>query len=198
MVPPYIVIGVRVLLGVIFSAAVASKVARRSHYSAFRQSLTTLPLLPARWSYVLAPLSLAAEALCIILVVIPATQDEAFVLAAIILSAYTSVLLAARLSGSLTACHCFTSIPISPISAGDIARNVILIMIALVGIVMVNLEHGLHVQGAYLPTVVFSAFVLGLMTVKASELSWLLTALFGPTARARGHYGTTPRETFLE
>ncbi|WP_394621416.1 MauE/DoxX family redox-associated membrane protein [Lentzea sp. JNUCC 0626] len=118
----------RVLLVVVFLAAVAGKVRTRQGFAEFRDSIAALVPLPAT---VIAVLVLAGEALAVVLLAVPGTL-LGYCVAAVLLVAFCGAILLATIGRKSVRCRCFGA-------SGDVlgpkhlVRNGMLLAVAALG-----------------------------------------------------------------
>ncbi|MFH8519882.1 MauE/DoxX family redox-associated membrane protein [Streptomyces gelaticus] len=180
--------GGRILLGLVFLCSVAGKV-RPSSFRAFRGAVRRMlpesapPAFPPVFASVLGQARrgatavavgvLVAEAAIVVALAVPATARAGFVLAALLLAAFTAGLAGVLRRGTRTPCHCFgtTAVAIAP---RHVVRNALLIAAALTGVA----AHGEAAPTAGLLLTAGIAVVLAFVTVALDDLA----GLFAPAA----------------
>ncbi|MFD7325750.1 MauE/DoxX family redox-associated membrane protein [Streptomyces sp. NPDC059875] len=185
--------GGRILLGLVFLCSVAGKV-RPSSFRAFRGAVRRMlpEAAPPPFASVLGRVRrgptavaagvLVAEAAIVVALAVPATVRAGFVLAAVLLTAFTAGLVGVLRRGTGASCHCFGATA-GAIAPRHVVRNALLIAAALAG---ATASHG----GAAEPTpglllTAGGAVVLAVVTVALDDL----VALFAPA----GHVDRVPR-----
>ena len=130
----YVEVAGRVLIGLVFVVAFAGKASGRAAFEAFVRSLRHLEVAPAaavRW---LAPAVVAAEAgvAVLVLVPLPGTGFAGFLLAAVLLSAFTVAVIRSLRQGNRAPCRCFGA-STAPLSGRHVWRNAALILTSVLG-----------------------------------------------------------------
>lgn len=188
--------GGRILLGLVFLCSVAGK-ARPSSFRAFRGAVRRMlpesapsafpPALASvfasalgqarRGATAVAAGVLVAEAVTVVALAVPATARAGFVLAAVLLAAFTAGLAGVLRRGKRTPCHCFgtTAVAIAP---RHVVRNALLTAAALTGAA----AHGGAAPTAGLLLTAGVAVVLAFVTVALDDLAGLF-APAGHTAQ---------------
>ncbi|NUR89819.1 MAG: methylamine utilization protein MauE, partial [Nonomuraea sp.] len=122
---PYVELGCRGVLCLVFLAALAGKV---TGWRAFVSSVPGLaPWLPA------APVAVAVvigEGAAVVLLLLG--ERAGFVLAAVLTAAFATAILLALRRGSAAVCRCF-GVTAAPLSRAQIVRNLLLIAVAVTG-----------------------------------------------------------------
>ncbi|MFG2331540.1 MauE/DoxX family redox-associated membrane protein [Streptomyces sp. NPDC048604] len=129
----YIGLAARLLLVLVFLAAVVGKTRRRSSFTGFAGSLAALRLFPRRLATPAAAATVAAEALTAVLLAVPATAGAGLALAIAVLAAFVAGILAARRGGRLVPCRCFGATS-APLGLPHVIRNALLAAVAAVGL----------------------------------------------------------------
>ncbi len=133
----YAILGCRCLLALVFAVAAFTKLRGRSAFGAFVAwfgALSTFSALPATVRHLLAAATVAAEALLVVVVLLPWTSLVALWLATAMLAGYMAgaVVIAHRQPGM--PCQCFGA-SAAPLGTRAIVRNAVLLVIATVGAV---------------------------------------------------------------
>ncbi|SIR76159.1 MauE/DoxX family redox-associated membrane protein [Micromonospora avicenniae] len=122
----------RLLLALVFVAAVVGKLRTRAGFAEFVGSVGQFGV-PARWASPVARLAVAAEAAVVALLAVPATAPAGLVLAAGLLGVLTAAIVGALRRGARPACRCFGAAD-APIGPRHVARNLALTVVALLGL----------------------------------------------------------------
>lgn len=159
---PYIEVGCRAVLGLVFLAALAGKA---TGWRAFVSSVPGLaPGLPA------APVAvavLAGESAAVALLALG--ERAGFVLAAVMPAAFATAILLALRRGSTATCRCF-GVTAAPLGRAQIVRNLLLIAVAIIGWV----TPGGSVELAGVALALVAAAVLAAVLVLFDDLADLL------------------------
>ncbi|MEH0828185.1 MULTISPECIES: MauE/DoxX family redox-associated membrane protein [unclassified Micromonospora] len=168
----------RLLLALVFLAAVVGKLRTREGFGSFVGSVGRFGV-PARWTRPVARVAVTAEAAVVVLLAVPATAPAGLLLAAGLLGVLTLALVGALRRGERPACRCFGSGD-GPIGARHVVRNLALLLVALLGLLG-------RAAGGAPPGAVDTLLAVGLAVPLAAVVVRLddLVALFAP-ARAPG------------
>ncbi|MEU1394064.1 MULTISPECIES: MauE/DoxX family redox-associated membrane protein [unclassified Nonomuraea] len=159
---PYIELGCRAVLCLVFLAALAGKA---TGWRAFVSSVPGLaPRLPA---VPVAVAVLAGESAAVVLLVLG--ERAGFMLAAVLLAAFAAAILLALRRGAAATCRCF-GVTAAPLSRVQIVRNLLLIAVAVTGWVM----PGGRVELAGVALALVAAAVLAAVLVLFDDLADLL------------------------
>jgi hypothetical protein len=170
----------RFLLGTTFTVSVAGKVRARTAWRSFASWLSGLPLRPLRLRWAPAALTVA-EAAVVLLVALPATAPAGLAAGSALCLALTVGLAVAVRRGSRQPCHCFGSSP-DPLSAQDVARNALLLALAVAGLACAA-AGGAHSAG---PAEVGLTAVGGVAAAVVIIFFGDIAALLTPSAWPRG------------
>ncbi len=123
----------RFTVGTVFAASFITKVRGRAAWLSFQSWLGRLPLPYVRLRGTSVAVA-AAEAVAVVLVIIPATATAGLAVATVLSATLTAGLYMSLIRGSREPCHCFGSSS-DPLSWQHVARNVLLLTVALAGTV---------------------------------------------------------------
>lgn len=134
----YLAVAARAALIMIFTVSAAGKLRDRRNYLAFVESVHAfvppwLAALGPAATAIVAGVVTAAEAACVPLLLIPATADAGHLLAAALLAALTLAVARAVMTGRGASCRCFGATT-RPLTHLHLARNVVLLLLALCGL----------------------------------------------------------------
>ncbi|TDC28312.1 methylamine utilization protein MauE, partial [Micromonospora sp. 15K316] len=164
----------RLLLALVFLAAVVGKLRTRAGFAGFVGSVNQFGV-PKRWAYPVARLAVATEAAVVVLLAVRVTAPAGLLLAAGLLGVLTGAIVGALRRGARPACRCFGAAD-APIGRRHVVRNLALTVAALLGLL------GWATAGPVLPP---SAALLaaGVAVPLAAVVVRLddLVALFAPT-----------------
>jgi hypothetical protein len=130
----YLALTCRCLLGVVFLAAVTTKVRGATVFGRFADSLVSFAAVRYRWRRPVAVGVVAAEAAVPALLAVPAWTLAGFGWAVLVLAAFTTAIVRSLRRGIRAPCHCFGS-SARPLGPGHVTRNVALGLAGLVGAV---------------------------------------------------------------
>jgi len=167
----YLLIACRTLLLGVFLAALAGKVRRRAAYDGFVTSLRALNVLPPRLAGVAAAVVTAAEAAIVVLLIVPVTGPAGFLLAAVLLTTFTSGIAVAVRRGTTAPCACF-GVSVTPLGRVHVVRNLLLLAVAGAGLAFADAGGGTEFAGVVLA--VAAALVTLVPVLRLDDL----TALF--------------------
>ncbi|MEV4202808.1 MauE/DoxX family redox-associated membrane protein [Micromonospora globbae] len=122
----------RLLLALVFLAAVVGKLRTRAAFAGFVVSVGQFGV-PARWTRPVARLAVAAEAAVVVLLAVGRTAPAGLLLAAGLLAVLTAAVVGALRRGARPACRCFGSAD-APVGPRHVARNVALAAVAVLGL----------------------------------------------------------------
>jgi len=122
----------RVAVGTVFAASFFTKVRGRAAWLSFQSWLARLPLPYVKLKTTSLAVA-ATEAIVMVLVIIPATAIEGLAVSAALAAVLTGGLILSLRRGSREPCHCFGSSS-DPLSWQHVARNVLLLTVALAGV----------------------------------------------------------------
>ncbi|SCG65813.1 Methylamine utilisation protein MauE [Micromonospora halophytica] len=122
----------RLLLALVFLAAVVGKLRTRSDFADFVATVGRFGV-PARWTRPVARAAVAAEAAVVVLLVTPGAAPAGSALAVALLGVLTAALVAALRRGERPACRCFGAGD-TPIGRRHVLRNLALGAVALLGL----------------------------------------------------------------
>ncbi|MFB9236646.1 MauE/DoxX family redox-associated membrane protein [Plantactinospora siamensis] len=129
----YVELTGRLLLALVFLAAVVGKLRSRAAFAGFVGSVEAFGLLPRRRVRPVAGLAVAVEAAVVPLLAVPAAAPAGYAAAAALLAVLTGAILAALRRGRRPACHCFGTAG-APIGPRHVVRNVLLFLVAAAGL----------------------------------------------------------------
>ena len=166
---PSLLVAARVLLGVVFAVSAASKT-RPADHRAFRRTVRD-------WTGDRVPAGPAAVTLVVLEAAVPvllAVRPAAgLALAVVLLAAFTAAIVVQLRRGSAEGCRCFgnTSSPVSPV---HVARNAVLLAVALAGLLTGTAASGSSRWDGSAATAGGLALVLAVLVVRLDDLVALL------------------------
>lgn len=167
----YLLVGCRLIVGLVFMAAVIGKITGRVEFAAAVGRLAPrLPARPAAFGVV------AGEAATVVLLAVPATVAVGLAVAGLLLLAFTVAIGGAVRRGETTACRCFTR-SITPIGRMHLVRNGLLLVVTGAGLVTSLLIGTPNLQPAGALLVGVPALVLAAGFVVFDDLVLLFTPL---------------------
>ncbi|MEO3926247.1 MauE/DoxX family redox-associated membrane protein [Micromonosporaceae bacterium B7E4] len=175
----YLSIGVRCLVGVVFLASFVGKVAGREAFGAFVASVRRMRALPPGLARPVALLVVAGESAVCVLLVVPARGADAagLVVAAGLLTAFTTGIAISLRLGVRAACRCFGT-STTPLGLRHVARNLGLTITCAVG-AGAALTAADAAQPGGATVAIVAGLVLGGLVVVFDDI----VDLFGPTKR---------------
>lgn len=130
----YLALGIRCLIGAVFVVSSVSKVAGRGAFGAFAASVRDMRLLPPRLARPVARGVVVTEFAVCALVVVPAAAAAGLTLAAMLLGVFAAGITLAVRRGVRAPCRCF-GVSATPLGPRQIARNLVLAAVAVLGAV---------------------------------------------------------------
>ncbi|WP_117210161.1 MauE/DoxX family redox-associated membrane protein [Allorhizocola rhizosphaerae] len=172
----YVAVACRILIGVVFLAAVVGKLSGGSAYQAFVQSLRRMKVIPSRWAGPVAAASVTAEIAIVILVLTPlwTAGRIGLALAAVVLAAFAGAIALSLRRGNNAPCQCFGRTA-APLGWHHVARNTFLIAVAVVG--LLSAGGPLNLAATLAPAV--AGLVIGGLVVMLDDIVYL----FKPASR---------------
>jgi hypothetical protein len=175
---PYLVIGARAMLFVIFVASFTSKVRSRTAFAAFADSLAGFGIRGARLQARSAGIVITAEAAAAVLVALPFTVVWGLTAGGLIITVFTAQASIARRQGLLPVCNCFGSAK-SKFGARHIMRNGLIIAVAIAGLLAEFASGRTHLAVAPVVLATGLAVIAGAGIVVWDDLAALLGPLQG-------------------
>ncbi|WP_440085354.1 MauE/DoxX family redox-associated membrane protein [Streptosporangium sp. LJ11] len=174
----YVLICCRLLVGVVLVVSAVGKVRSRDAYASFRAAAGELaPRLPLVPRALVPPAVVAGELAAAVLLAVPSTAGAGFVIAMVLLAAFTVAIATAVRLRRHVVCNCFgpSSTPVGP---GRLVHNGALLVASLAGVV---LSFGTASASVALePAGVAAAAVTGLAGAALVLLADDITELFRP------------------
>lgn len=172
----YLAIGCRAAIAIVFLLALAGKVTGRESFGEFTASVRAMRVVPARAVGTVAAASVTAEALVVVLAVIPTTVTAiaGCGLAALLAIVFSAGIAASLRRGNRAPCRCFGR-SATPLGPRHIMRNAILLIVAAAGLAA-TLGH----QAVSAPGVVVAAgtgLFVGIVIASYDELAELLAPM---------------------
>jgi hypothetical protein len=166
----------RLLLALVFLAAVAGKVRTRAGFADFVASVGGFGV-PPRWRRPVARLAITAEAAVVVLLAVPGAGPAGLLLATGLLGVLTAAIVRVLRRGARPACRCFGAGD-TPVGARHVGRNLALVAVALLGLL------GWATAGGSAPSAPAVLLAVGVAVPLAAVVVRLddLVALFAPTA----------------
>ncbi|MEU1589964.1 MauE/DoxX family redox-associated membrane protein [Micromonospora sp. NPDC005710] len=166
----------RLLLALVFLAAVIGKLRTRAGWAAFVASVGQFGV-PTRWTGPAARVAVAAEAAVVVLLAVSRTVPAGLVLAVGLLGVLTAAMVGALRRGARPACRCFGAAD-APIGARHVGRNLALLTVALLGLLGWATAAGPPPSASAVLVAVGVAVPLAAVVIRLDDL----VALFAPTS----------------
>ncbi|GAA2317062.1 MauE/DoxX family redox-associated membrane protein [Streptomyces violaceusniger] len=187
---PYVMLGIRCLLGCVFLMSFLTKISGRASFARFVDSVRDMRLLPHPLSRPAALAVVVAEGTVCLLLAAPAAPATVagFCLAAGLLAAFTTGIALALRRGVRTSCRCFGASD-TLLGGLHIGRNAALIACSALGAVTVRTDGTTQAAGSVLA--VCTGLLLGGLVIKLDDLSELFRPVHShpsgkPSGAARG------------
>jgi Methylamine utilisation protein MauE len=130
----YVLVGARVLIGLVFAVSAFTKVRNRRSFAAFRSSIVDLRLLPKPLVNPVAVAVVGTEMVIPALLLAPATPAAGFVLTMLLLVAFSVAIARVLAAGTTASCRCF-GVSAAPFGRHHLYRNGALTVVAAAGLV---------------------------------------------------------------
>jgi hypothetical protein len=169
----YLALACRASLAVVFAMAVLGKVAGKGAFTAFTRSVVAMTTVPERQAVLLARATAYAEGLTALLVIVPTrvTGLIGCILGALLTIAFSVTIPGSLRRGRQVACRCFGRSS-APISKRHLARNTMLLTLAILGALAVPVANPTTLPGALVA--VLAGSFLGLVIATFEDLAQLL------------------------
>jgi hypothetical protein len=177
-----VVIGTRILIGLVFAASALSKLRRRADYHAFVATVR-------QWTGVrpggagLAASLVAAELAVPVLLAVPGTVPVGLVLAALLLAGFAAAMVVVLRRGVPTPCRCFGA-SVSLVSRRHVVRNFTLLVVAGGGLAG-GLSGATSASPAATVVAAGAAVVVAVIVIGLDDIAAVLTAEPAPAHPSR-------------
>jgi hypothetical protein len=169
----------RALVGLVFAASGAGKLATRERFKDFVAWLGALPLPLVAARRPIASLAAGVEVGIVVLVAVPATATVGLVLAAAVLSGFAGVTLLLLQRGSRPPCQCFGRSD-APLGIRHVVRDLLLVAAAVVG--ALTAEGASPAVGAVIVSL-FAAALASVVMIRWEDLTYIIV---GPSLSPSG------------
>jgi hypothetical protein len=175
----YVEIAARLLIGVVFVIALAGKVSGGAAYRDFVLSLRRMDVLSAALVSAAARGSLVAEVAIVVLLAVPlrAAGVAGFALAAVMLTVFAGAIAVSLRRGNRAPCRCF-GVSSTPLGPGHIARNAVLVAVALAGVLAAARPGQASATGGVVAA--FAGLVGGLVVTMYDDIAALWSPPWAP------------------
>lgn len=177
---PYLVIGARAMLFVIFVASFTGKARSRAAFTAFADSLAGFGLRGTGLQARTAGIVIAAEGAAAVLIALPFTAIWGLAAGGLIITVFTAKAAMARRQGLRPVCNCF-GFSKSALGARHIMRNGLIIAVAMAGLLAELASGRTHLGVAPVVLATGIAVIAGTGIVVWDDLA----ALLGPPQGSR-------------
>jgi hypothetical protein len=130
----YASVGARVLIGLVFAVSAFTKLRSPGAFVAFRSSVADLRVLPTTLAGPVAAAVVAAESAIPVLLLAPGAAAPGFVVAVLLLVAFSVGIARVLAAGTAASCRCF-GVSAAPFGWHHLYRNGVLAMVAAAGLV---------------------------------------------------------------
>jgi hypothetical protein len=186
----YVVLACRAVLVGIFVVSLAGKIRGRRAYASFRMSVIEWRVLSRRWSAAAAVGAVAGEAGVVVLLALPWAVWSGFVLAGVMLAAFTVGISLALRRGRTAVCRCFGA-STTPLGMTQVVRNLLLLAVCVTGAVGATVSSGplRNLPGS--AVALSAAATAVLFVVRLDDV----LALLGPPVSAAATGGRVPEKS---
>lgn len=169
----YLAIGCRAALALVFVLAAGGKLIGPGAFAEFTRSVIDMNAVPARFASLAAKATVTAEALTVVLVVIPLrwTGILGCALALGMTAVFTNAIVRSIRRGRQAACRCFGRTS-TPLGTRHLVRNAVLMTVAVVGLVSSPLGASVAIAGALVGAV--AGLFIGLVVATFDDIAQLL------------------------
>jgi hypothetical protein len=175
---PYLVIGARAVLFVVFAASFTSKVRSRAAFTAFADSLAGFGVRGARLQARTAGIVITAEAATAVLVALAFTVIWGLAVGGLMITVFTAQASIASRQGLRPVCNCFGSSK-SAFGARHFIRNALIIAVATAGLLAEFASGRTHLAVASVVLATGIAVIVGMGIVVWDDLAALLAPVQG-------------------
>ncbi|BEL05301.1 methylamine utilization protein MauE [Actinoplanes sichuanensis] len=127
----YALVGARVLIGLVFAVSAVTKLRA---FAAFRVSLAAMRVVPRPLVGPVAVGVVAAESAIPVLLLVPGAQAAGFVVAVLLLAAFSAGIARVLATGTTASCRCF-GVSAAPFGRHHLYRNAVLTVVAAAGLI---------------------------------------------------------------
>lgn len=156
-----------------FGASALAKIRGRAAFAGFRDSVQVVGGVPGRYAVPVALAVVGLELAVAATAAVPRTAPAALGLAALMLTGFTQVLRRALRRRVAISCHCFGA-GAEPISGRQVARNLVLLAVAVAGLFLALLTGPPRVSGPGLLLCLLVAGAVVLAVVLLDDIAALL------------------------
>jgi hypothetical protein len=167
-----VVLGARVLVGLVLSIAFVGKLSSRSSFREFCGSLRNVPGVPAAGRVAVAAVITATEGISVVLLIVPATVVLGLGLSALLFVVFTIAPVVAMAKGRALVCRCF-GVRNGVIGKAHLVRNVVLLAVAVAGLVTSGAGRG-EATGVQILAAVAAGALGAVALVAWDELTYVL------------------------
>jgi uncharacterized membrane protein len=175
---PYLVIGARAMLFVIFAASAISKVRSRTAFAEFADSLAGFGIRDARLQARTGGMVITAEAAAAAAVALPFTVIWGLMAGGLIIAIFTAQASIARRHGLRPVCNCFGASK-STLGARHAVRNGLIIAVAATGLLAEFASGRSHLAVGPVVLAIGIAVIAGTAVIVWDDLATLLLPLQG-------------------
>lgn len=140
----HVLVGARVLIGLVF---VVSAFTKLRAFGAFRASVAGMRVVPPALTGPVAAVVVAAETAIPVLLLAPGTPAAGFVVAVLLLGAFSAGIARVLATGTTASCRCF-GVSAAPFGRHHLYRNGVLAVAAAAGLVAAVLPSGVGAAGS--------------------------------------------------
>lgn len=174
---PYVALGCQALLVLVFAISVVGKVRGQDAFTEFvgatrRLLPASIGARPARW---IAAGVAGAEAITVVSLLLPVSTIVGFLLALVLLGAFTTAVLLALRRGERAPCRCFGA-STHPLGPAQVVRNAVLLAAAVLGVIGVVSSPTQAMEPAGIAIVLLAAGVVALPVLLADDIAALFRA----------------------
>ena len=174
---PYVALGCQALLVLVFAISVVGKVRGQDAFTEFvaatrRLLPASIGARPARW---IAASVAGAEAITVVSLLLPVSTILGFMLALVLLGAFTTAVLLALRRGERAPCRCFGA-STHPLGPAQVVRNAVLLAAAVLGGIGTVSSPSAVPNPVGIATALLAAGVVALPVLLADDIAGLFRA----------------------
>ncbi|MEV5988885.1 MauE/DoxX family redox-associated membrane protein [Streptomyces sp. NPDC052051] len=167
----YVLLAVRLLIGVVFAASVIGKVRGVAAFRRFEEAARAMGV-PTRLSRPVAVAVVAGECAAVLLLALGPGGAPGFALTLLLLTAFTVGIVRTLRSGTKASCACFGA-STAPIGHRHVVRNSVLLALAAFGLVAALSGTAMPSEAAGIAVTAFGALTGALLVIFTDELGTL-------------------------
>jgi hypothetical protein len=180
---PFVELGIRAMLGVVFAIGVAGKLRSRAAFDGFVDSIPAFPGTRGNRLVVVAVSVVVLELAAMLLLIV--RPQAGLVVATSLLTTFTAVMIVTLRAGTAMVCRCFGG-EARPVGRGHVVRNAILVAASLAAAAL-RWRHSTDRPGpeaAMAAVMIGIGVILGVLVTRSDDLVFLFRPARSPLTAA--------------